>query len=68
VNETTAPALNLKVGDRIEHDLMPGFAMTVQEVRDCETDWNRTEPHQAARITDPEGNADWLCAFDVHRA
>jgi hypothetical protein len=37
-------------------------------VRDCETDWNRTEPHQAARITDPGGSTDWLCSFDVHRA
>jgi hypothetical protein len=68
VNETTAPALNLKVGDRIEHDLMPGFAMEIHAVRDCETDGNRDQPHDAYQITDPGGNADWLCSFDVHEA
>jgi hypothetical protein len=55
-------------GDRIEHKLMPGFTMTVQQLRPCETDGARPEPHWAYRITDPEGNDDWLCAYDVRAA
>ena len=57
----------INVGDKIEHRLMPGFIMTVLETRDCETDSARPEPHQAYKITDPEGNEDWLCAYDVKR-
>jgi hypothetical protein len=56
-----------KTGDVIEHKLMPGFTMTVEDARDCETDSNRPEPHLAYKITDPEGNEDWLCAYDVQR-
>ena len=46
---------------------MPGFTMPVQETRQCMTDSNRPEPHLAYRITDPDGNTDWLCAMDVQR-
>lgn len=56
-----------KKGDVIEHRLMPGFTMTVLDTRECETDANRSEPHSAYQVTDPEGNADWLCAMDVQR-
>lgn len=54
-----------KAGDIIEHRLMPGFEMKVQDTRDCETDYARPEPHLAYRITDPDGNEDWLCAYDL---
>jgi hypothetical protein len=54
-----------KTGDTIEHELMPGFAMRVQDTRECETDAARPEPHSAYKITDPDGNEDWLCAYDV---
>jgi len=67
VNNTTAPHA-AKAGDRIEHDLMPGFAMTVQDVRACETDTARPELHDAYKVTDPTGGIDWLCAYDVHPA
>lgn len=67
MNQMTEPA-TAAAGDRIAHDLMPGFVMTVLEVRDCERDTNRYLPHSEYRITDPEGNEDWLCAFDVHSA
>ena len=53
------------VGDRIEHELMPGFGMTVEAARPCETDVTRPVPHQQYKITDPDGNEDWLCAYDV---
>jgi len=56
-----------KPGDIIEHRLMPGFTMPVQETRDCETDGSRPEPHLAYRVTDPEGNEDWLCHMDVQQ-
>lgn len=56
-----------KTGDVIEHRLMPGFPMPVQETRECETDSNRSEPHLAYKITDPDGNVDWLCGYDVQR-
>ena len=56
-----------KPGDVIEHRLMPGFTMTVKGTRDCETDWNRPEPHLSYNVTDPEGNDDWLCAHDVQK-
>ena len=56
-----------KAGDIIEHRLMPGFTMPVLEARECETDANRSEPHLAYRVTDPDGNDDWLCAMDVQK-
>jgi hypothetical protein len=56
-----------KAGDKIEHRLMPGFTMTVEDTRPCETDANRPEPHQALKVTDPEGNEDWLCANDAQK-
>jgi hypothetical protein len=67
MNKTTVPAEGVSSGDMIEHDLMLGFAMTVHEVAPCEDDYARPGPHEAYRITDPEGNEDWLCAYDVHR-
>jgi hypothetical protein len=57
-----------KTGDRIEHELMPGFVMTVENAQPCETDGTRNEPHQRYQITDPDGNTDWLCAYDVQKA
>ena len=56
-----------KTGDTIEHHLMPGFTMAVLDTRDCETDGTRPEPHLAYKVTDPEGNEDWLCAYDARR-
>jgi hypothetical protein len=56
----------VKPGAIIEHNLMPGFRMTVQAIRPCETDANRPVAHQAYQVTDPDGNEDWLCAADVH--
>jgi hypothetical protein len=56
-----------KAGEKIEHRLMPGFTMTVLDTQECETDANRPEPHPAYKVTDPEGNEDWLCAGDVQR-
>jgi hypothetical protein len=56
-----------KAGDVIEHRLMPGFTMTVLDARDCETDSARPEPHLSYNVTDPEGNDDWLCAYDVQK-
>jgi hypothetical protein len=64
MNEMTAPAA-ADIGDRVVHDLMPGFAMTVEDVDACEPDGTRSTPHQQYLITDPEGNQDWLCAYDV---
>lgn len=58
------PAIAAK-GDTIEHKLMPGFAMTVQDQRWCPADNARPERHDAFKITDPDGNTDWLCAYDV---
>jgi hypothetical protein len=54
-----------KAGERIEHKLMPGFAMTVQAAEPCETDNGRPDAHSRYKITDPDGNEDWLCAYDV---
>lgn len=59
---------NYEIGDRIEHNLMPGFVMTVQATDKCETDSARPEDHLMYQVTDPEGNTDWLCAYDVRRA
>lgn len=64
----SAPTERFEVGDRIEHDLVPGFVMTVEAVEDCETDAARPVPHAQYQVTDPAGNTDWLCAYDVHRA
>lgn len=54
-----------KAGDTIEHRLMPGFTMKVRDTRPCETDSARPEPHLQYEITDPDGNTDWLCSYDV---
>ena len=60
------PCIAVK-GDRIEHEYLPGFRMTVEDVEPCETDGTRNEPHLMFQITDPDGNTDWLCAWDVRR-
>jgi hypothetical protein len=52
-------------GDRIEHKIMPGFPMKVLDTDDCETDGARPEAHQRFKVIDPEGNEDWLCAYDA---
>ncbi len=60
--------IDLKVGDKIRHrDVPPGIfpLMPVQDTRPCETDGARPEKHLAYKITDPEGNEDWLCGYDV---
>lgn len=54
-------------GDRIEHELVPGFPMTVEDAKPCETDGPRCEPHQQYQVTDPDGSTDWLCAYDVRK-
>lgn len=62
-----SPMKNYATGDVIEHKDLPGFRMRVRETAPCETDAARPEPHLTYRITDPEGNEDWLCAYDVRR-
>lgn len=52
-------------GDTIEHELVHGYPMKVRDTRQCETDSARPEPHLAYQVTDPDGNEDWLCAYDV---
>ena len=66
MNGTTAPAQNIGLGDR--NGLLPGFVMEVQGVATCETDGSRSQEHAKFKVTDPEGNEDWLCAYDVHKA
>ena len=56
-----------KTGDVIEHRLMPGFTMPVLDTRECEIDGNRPAPHLAYKIEGPDGNEDWLCAWDVQK-
>ena len=36
-------------------------------LHDCETDSGRPDPHLAYKISDPDGNEDWLCAHDVQK-
>lgn len=67
MNNMQAPAKDVGLGHKIEHDLMPGFVMEVRKVRPCETDGARPVEHAAYKVTDPEGNEDWVCAFDVHQ-
>jgi hypothetical protein len=54
------------VGQQIEHNDLPGFRMEILETASCEQDAARPESHHRYRITDPEGQQDWLCAYDVH--
>jgi len=58
---------NFKIGDTIEHALMPGFRMQVLDTEPCETDSARPEPHLSYQIVDPEGCEDWLCGYDVRK-
>jgi len=62
------PAEDISLGEKIEHKLMPGFTMEVNGIKGCETGPGRETPHMQYKITDPDGNADWLCAYDVRRA
>ena len=50
---------------QIEHLLMPGFTMDVLGEEPCEVDASRPTPHQRYRVIDPEGNEDWVCAYDA---
>jgi hypothetical protein len=61
---------NIEPGAVIEHVLMPSFRMTVQAVASCEPDprAGRPGPHSQYKVTDPDGNEDWLCAYDVREA
>lgn len=60
----TAPARAV-VGDTIECDFVPGFRTEVLAGEPCETDAHRTEAHNRYQVIDPEGNKDWLCAYEV---
>jgi hypothetical protein len=67
MRDMTQPARNIDPGDKIAHDLMPGFPMKVLAVRPCETSTGREQLHEQFEVTDPEGRPDWVCAYDVHR-
>jgi len=56
-----------RTGDLIVHYALPGYPMTVHAVRPCETSGPRSEPHSSYEVTDPEGNQDWLCGWDVRK-
>jgi hypothetical protein len=68
MNDTREPAPGLGLGDKIVHDLVPGFVMEIRGVRSCQADGARPVEHAAFKVTDPGGNEDWLCAYDVHAA
>lgn len=55
----------IRVGDKIVHKLMPGFAMEVLEVEPCQP--THGSSHNSFRVVDPEGKEDWLCEFDVFK-
>jgi hypothetical protein len=42
--------------------------MTVLDVKDCETDYSRPEPHSQYKVIDPDGNEDWICGYDAAAA
>ena len=61
----------LQCGDKINHKLIPLGVfppMTILDVKDCETDAARPEPHSQYQVIDPEGSEDWVCAYDVWQA
>jgi hypothetical protein len=66
--ENSQPLHGASPGERIEHKLVPGFPMEVLDTARCETGPGREEVHDQYKITDPDGNIDWLCAYDVRRA
>jgi hypothetical protein len=56
-----------KSGDRITFLPAAGMfpPMTILDVKDCETDYARPEPHSQYKVIDPEGNEDWICGYDA---
>jgi hypothetical protein len=68
MNDTREPARGITLGGKIAHDLEPGFVMTVEAVEPCDMGGALPEEHAQFQVTDPAGNTDWLCAYDVHRA
>ena len=61
------PVEGFEVGKTVEHRLMPGFRMVVQDGKPCETDAAHPVPHPAYLVTDPEGEDDWVCHYDVQK-
>jgi hypothetical protein len=62
----TAPR-RYEAGDRILFIPAGGMfpPMKILEVKDCETDYARPEPHAQYKVIDPEGNEDWVCGYDA---
>lgn len=56
-----------EVGDFIHHDLIVGFATKVLEIRPCIPDWARPLDHDQYQVVDPDGQLDWVCAYDVSK-
>jgi hypothetical protein len=67
--EDNAPLRDAAPGDRIEHKMLPGFAVTVQEVRPCEggITTDQDGPHSEYLVINPEGDPEWLCGRDVRK-
>lgn len=55
-------------GQFIAHDLLPEMPVQVEDARACITDTARPLGHDSYLVTDPEGHADWVCAYDFHLA
>lgn len=50
-------------GDMIQFKGLP-FKMKIRGVRTCEAE-HKKKSHVAYKITDPEGQTDWVCERDV---
>ena len=59
------PVEGFAVGTTVEHRLMPGFRMPVQDRAPCETDAMHPAEHPSYLVTDPEGGTDFVCHYDV---
>jgi hypothetical protein len=64
VDEEGGEKMPIKIGDKIEHNLMPGFEMKVLDIEPCDPDCSG-DSHSCYKVIDPEGKEDWLCEHDV---
>ena len=59
------PVEGFAIGDTVEHRLVPGYRMPVQDRKPCETDAIHPAEHPSYLVRDPQGEETWVCHYDV---
>ena len=68
--ETTAPqpVEGFAIGDTVEHRLVPGYRMPVQDRKPCEPlPGLHPAEHPQYLVRGPEGDEEWACHYDMQK-